>query len=224
MRIRCSPGCLHRQCQGRGNGYLVSTYSLPDSVSAPGRRSGGLYLPRQDFGWGLCPVRWRDLLHQHRGAVFSRFRTALGERPDHLLLPDHRGPSEDSKAGISNRRPLSLAEIVLRELQESDGQREDRLDDLRRRSNRHRPPSDLPRHRNQPSHERAPLAARFERWRGISTGWGLQIGWIWVSRHVKRGAGLDWVIALTTKTTKPFAKLFVTMSPRVDLTCLLVST
>ncbi len=62
--------------QGVGNGYIVSTYSLPDAVLAPNGSEGSIYLSGEHFEWRLCAVRWWFVLQQHRGCIIPGLQHA----------------------------------------------------------------------------------------------------------------------------------------------------
>ena len=87
--------------KGVNNGYMVSTFSVP-----PSNPHEAIYTCPGGSNGSLCPMRWRDLLQKHPGAVISRFR-ALAAKRDRLLLSDHRAePGEPG--GLSNLRPFPL--------------------------------------------------------------------------------------------------------------------
>lgn len=55
--------------EGVKNGYMVSTFSVPNSVLPPNGDQAIYTCPS-----GLCPMRWRDLLQKHAEAVIPGFR------------------------------------------------------------------------------------------------------------------------------------------------------
>jgi hypothetical protein len=106
--------------KGAANGYMVSTFSVPDSILAP----------KGDQAIYTCPAKTSDGAYAQcdggicfastEGQSFPGFEQPL-EKNQIVCSCPITGPSEDSKGGLSNRRPLSLPGIVLRELQEGDG-------------------------------------------------------------------------------------------------------
>ena len=64
--------------EGVENGYMVSTYSFPPWVLKPNGDMASYTCPR-DFGWGLCPVRWRDLLQKRPGQSFPGMNKPLAK-------------------------------------------------------------------------------------------------------------------------------------------------
>ena len=64
---------------GQKDGYIVSMYSLPQSIVAPSGNQA-LYRCRGEFDRGLRPMRRRRLLYEHERWDVSRFYRAIGQQ------------------------------------------------------------------------------------------------------------------------------------------------
>jgi hypothetical protein len=140
--------------EGKKNGYMVSTYSLPESTVAPGGDQALYDCPAgtSNGAYAQCDG---GVLYRQRRPVLPRVRQAAEEKRDHLLVPDHQGePVGDER--LSDRRPLPMRAILLSKLQESLRQRPDWSADLCRRPDRHGPLLDPSALRLRPAAQRMP--------------------------------------------------------------------
>src|SRR3974390_1336104 len=74
---------------GANNKYMVSTYSLPEQIASP-QGGGAAYTCASETSDGAyAQMRWRIVLHEHRGDDVPGLRQARTEGPNHLFLPHH---------------------------------------------------------------------------------------------------------------------------------------
>ena len=118
--------------QGAGNGFVVSTFSLPTSIVVPSGTQALYTCP---------PSRGPPRVLTPRATAASASRARRGGRsgprparqqPDRVLLPDHDGRLGCGAAGPPDLRPLPMPGL-LPELHQRGRQHEQRLDPLRRR-------------------------------------------------------------------------------------------
>ena len=131
---------------GANNKYMVSTYSLPEQVASPQGNGRCLHLQWRKVRRRLRAMRRGLMLPKHRGDDVPGLRQACAEGADHLFLPDHRRQLRQ-RAGLSDPRAIPMRQVVLQILQKRRRQQQYGLDDLCRRSYRHRCGSDGAAHR-----------------------------------------------------------------------------
>jgi hypothetical protein len=106
---------------GVDNGYMVSTFSLLESVVAPyGHRA--LYTCPAGSTGGYAAMRRRSLLHQQQRQLVPGVRQAARQRGQHLRVPGNPDPGLTRR--LPDRRALSLRRFVFPLLQQPDRQRQ----------------------------------------------------------------------------------------------------
>ena len=104
--------------EGAGNGYMMSTYSLPKSVVAPHGDKALYTCPAATSTGAYAQCDGGVCFRSTPGPELSRLDQTSQAEPDHLLLPDHRSRSVNRQDRLPDRRPLSLREQLLQELRQ----------------------------------------------------------------------------------------------------------
>ena len=145
--------------EGKKNGYMVSTYSLPPSAVAPYGNQALYDCPAATSNGAYAQCDGGVCFTGTEGQSFPGFAKPLKKGEIICSCPITSRQSGHRGIGLSDRRPLPVPEIVLPQLHESHRQHQYRLDRLRRRSDRIGPRADPRARRARPAVERMPAAA-----------------------------------------------------------------
>jgi hypothetical protein len=123
---------------GADNKYMISTYSLPESIASP-QAGRAVYTCSGDGSGAYAQCDGGICFRSTEETNVPGLRQARAEGANHLFVPHHTGQAWCGCAKLSNPGALSLRQVLLPVLQWRHRQQQDGLDDLCRRSDWHGP-------------------------------------------------------------------------------------
>ena len=144
---------------GADNKYMISTYSLPDSIASPQGRPRSVHLLGR---WAPAPTLSATAESASKAQRIRRSRASTSpcERGKSFVPALSLRPRPGDAPGLSNPGALSLRQVLLPVLQSRNGHWQDGFDDLCRCSGWHGSGSGGPAQRQGPARQRVPLAGR----------------------------------------------------------------
>ena len=147
--------------EGADNGYMVSTFSLPPSVVAPGGDTALYNCPAATSDGAYAQCDGGLCFTSTEGGSFPGFDKPLKKGEIVCSCPITVANPSTAKIGYQIAGPYPCQKSFFANCEQRQGQHEDRGDDLCRRPDRRPPPADAALGRQRAEAEHLPLARQF---------------------------------------------------------------